>query len=98
MALLYKRLDVFLIQVLDPGELSPDYRGECRLTDMESGAKMDVRVDERLASLYQKRLATWLGGIERFCLDHGTEYVRTTTLVPVEDLVLTYLRQGGHLH
>jgi hypothetical protein len=31
-------------------------------------------------------------------LKAGIEYLRTSTIVPFDDLVLKYLRQGAHLH
>jgi hypothetical protein len=36
--------------------------------------------------------------VEDFCLKAGIEYLRAATLVPFEDVVLRYLRQGAHLH
>jgi hypothetical protein len=36
--------------------------------------------------------------VEHYCLANGVEYLRTATLVPFEEVVLRYLRQGAHLH
>ena len=33
--------------------------------------------------------------LETFCFRHGIDYVRTTSSVPADVLVLRYLRQGG---
>jgi len=40
-------------------------------------------------------LDAFFHGIERFCFHHGIDYLRTTTSVSVESLVLRWLRQGG---
>ena len=34
-------------------------------------------------------------GVQRFCYRHGIDYLRTTSTVPADALVLRYLRQGG---
>jgi hypothetical protein len=35
--------------------------------------------------------------VERFCRQRSVEYLRASTAIPFEDLVLKYLRQGVHL-
>ena len=98
MALLYRRFDVVLIQVLDEEELEPTVRGAAALTDSESGRTERVTVDEELLALYRRNVAKYFAELEEFCLTHGIEYLRTTTDVPFEDLILKYLRQGMYLH
>jgi uncharacterized protein (DUF58 family) len=97
-ALLYRGFDVVLVQVLDREEISPADEGMSRLSDMETGRTVNVAIDARLRAAYRKKVAGFLGGVEEFCLANRIEYLRTSTVVPFEDVVLKYLRQGAHLH
>ena len=97
-ALLYRNYDVVLIQILDEEEIEPGMKGAFRLIDSESGIRRKVTVDSTILKLYRDRLGRFFQKIEEFCLSRGIEYMRTSNQVPVEDLVLKYLRQGMHLH
>jgi uncharacterized protein (DUF58 family) len=97
-ALLYNRFDVVLVQVLDREEIAPSESGALRLTDMETGAMLAATVDSALLEAYRRRLSVFFAETEGFCLKNGIEYLRTSTIVPFEEVVLKYLRQGAHLH
>lgn len=96
-ALLYRKFDVILIQILDEGEIAPRIHGALRLEDSESGDTERVTVDSELLQIYRKKVIEYFRWIEIFCLDREIEYLRTTTQVPFEDLILKYLRRGIHL-
>lgn len=96
-ALLYRRFDVVLLQVLDGEEIEPAGSGPLRLREAETGRSLRLTLDPALAAAYRRRLRAWLDGIEAFCLARRIEYLRTSTVVPFEDVVLRYLRQGMHL-
>ncbi len=98
LALLYRKFDVVLVQVLDREEISPITGGTLRLTDIETGRMMKLTVDKPLLSAYRDRVGKFLSGLEAFSLKAGIEYLRTSTIVPFDDLVLKYLRHGAHLH
>jgi uncharacterized protein (DUF58 family) len=98
LALRYRKFDVVLVQILDREEISPASGGTVRLTDMETGRMMKLTVDRSLLSAYRDRVGRFLSGLEAFSLKAGIEYLRTSTIIPFEDLVLKYLRQGAHLH
>jgi len=98
LALLYRKFDVVLVQILDREEISPAAKGTVRLTDMETGRIMKITADRPLLAAYRARVGSFLSGLEAFCLKAGIEYLRTSTIVPFDDLVLKYLRQGAHLH
>jgi len=97
-ALLYRRFDVVLVQVLDKEEIAPRESGGVRLTDMETGETLSATVDASLLAAYRRRLSAFFAEAEAFCLKNRIEYLRTSTVVPFEDVVLKYLRQGAHLH
>ena len=97
-ALLYRRFDVVLVQVLDREEIAPRAAGALKLTDMETGQSLSASVDASLLAAYRRRLSAFFAEVESFCLKNRIEYLRTSTVVPFEDVVLKYLRQGAHLH
>lgn len=97
-ALLHKRYDVVLLQILNEQELSPTEKGELKLVDAETGESERFSVDSECLLRYQETLMSFFKEIEQFCLKRGVEYLRIITSTPFEDLILKYLRQGMHLH
>ena len=65
--------------------------------DAETQQAVDVTVDAEAVRAYAAARDAFFHGIERFCFRHGIDYLRTSTAVPVETLVLRWLRQGGLL-
>ena len=96
-ALRYAGHDVVVVQLLAESELEPPLEGSFRMIDAETGETLDVTVDGELRRLYQRRLERSLADMAAFCRRRGIEYVRASTAVGFEDVVLKYLRQGGHL-
>ena len=94
LSLLYNRFEVFLLHVLSEEEISPQPRGPVKLIDSETGDARMVTVDQDLEKAYRSALGEYLQGIEDFCLSRKMEYLRASSSVPLEDLILKYLRQG----
>lgn len=88
--------DAVLIQVLAEEEIDPPLDGAYRLVDAEDGTTLRISIDEDLRAAYQQRLNDWLGEIEVAATRSNVDYVRATTAIPFEDLLLKYLRQGRH--
>ncbi len=97
-SLIYNRYDIMLIHVLSEEEIDPTLRGPFELTDTETNARVRISIEQSMIDAYQKRLRGYFEEIETFCFANAVEYVRSSTLVPFEDLVLKYLRQGMYLH
>ena len=97
-ALQFHDFEVVLVHVLDREEIGPGEQGALRLTDMETGQMLPLYVDRQLLAAYRARVTGFFAEVETFCLGARIEYLRTATLVPFEDVVLRYLRQGAHLH
>jgi len=89
--------EVVALQLLAEDEIEPPLAGALRLVDAESGAQMVVTVDAELRELYRRRLAQRLDEMERYCRRRGVEYLRASTAIPFEDVVLRYLRDGALL-
>ncbi len=87
--------DVFVIHVLSEEDLVPPLAGDLRLLDSETGSAVDVTIDGSALRTFARARDRYLTGLEQFCLRHGIDYLRTTTTIPVTDLILRYLRVGG---
>jgi uncharacterized protein (DUF58 family) len=96
-ALLQRRFEVLLVHVVCEEELDPLLAGDLTLVDAESGATRQVSVDRWALAQYRGRLQEHFAEAERFCARHGIDYLRTSTAVPFQDLILRHLRRGGFL-
>ncbi len=96
-ALLRRRFEVFLLHVVSEEELRPHLRGDLTLVDSEGGPSREVSVDRGALERYQARLQEHFAEAERFCARHRIDYLRTSTAVPFQDLILRHLRRGGFL-
>jgi len=96
-ALAYSRFDVLVIQLVDESEIHPQLDGALRLHDIESAQERRLTVNRRLLELYRQKVNDYFTAIETFCLKRNIEYLRASTIVPFEDLVLRYLRRGFYL-
>jgi uncharacterized protein (DUF58 family) len=93
----YHRFEPFVIHLVSEDEVSPAIRGEARLVDVETGAASEVTVDGYALDAYTRARDAYFAGVERFCVQHQIDYLRTATSISFEDLVLRYLRMGGLL-
>jgi uncharacterized protein (DUF58 family) len=91
-ALLERRFDVHLIHLLDPEEVSPQFGGDLRLVDAETGELREITVDGEAVRGYRERLAQFLERAEGFCRARELGYHRVVTDTPVEEFVLSQLR------
>jgi len=89
--------DVVVIQLLAESEIDPPLGGALRMVDAETGDELEVTVDRELRRLYQLRLERRLQEVESYCRRRGVEYLRASTAIGFEDVLLKYLRQGVHL-
>ena len=86
--------DIVVIQLLAESEIDPPLDGALRMVDSETAEEFDVTVDEELRRLYRDRLHRALREMEQFCRRRGLEFIRASTAIPFEDVLLKYLRQG----
>lgn len=94
-ALLRRRFEVLLLHLVAEEELHPDLNGDLRLLDAEGGPPREMTVDGPALAAYRERLHGFFGEVEGFCLRSRIDYVRCSTAVPFEDLVLRHFRRGG---
>ena len=91
-SLMERRFDIHVVHLLSPDELHPAFGGDLELVDVESGEVREVSVDAETLRGYERQLAGFLSGIEAFCRSKEINYVRASTDVGLEDLLLRRLK------
>jgi uncharacterized protein (DUF58 family) len=92
-ALVYRNFDVNVIHVISEEELHPTLSGELKLQDAETGDTKEITVTDRMLERYQRRLETFCQDLNQFCTRNNITYLRISTSLPFEDLILRTLRR-----
>lgn len=93
--LVFARHQPMVIHLLAREELEPDLSGDFRLVDSETGRPVDISTTQRMLEAYRKRVGTFVGGIEQFCKSRDIAYLRSTSDVEFEELILGTLRRAA---
>jgi uncharacterized protein (DUF58 family) len=93
--LVARQMDVYVIQILSQEEIDPDITGDLKLVDVEDADAAEVTVTLPLLRRYKENLAAYRASLHEFCTRRGVSCLFTSTDVPFDRLVLTYLRQRG---
>ena len=88
-------MQVALVQVASPEEISPERLGDLELIDSETGEKMPVTVTPRLLQSYKRTYEEFCDGLRGFARRYQMSYVHAPTDVAFEKLVFEVLQQGG---
>ncbi|GAB4111801.1 MAG: DUF58 domain-containing protein [Roseiflexaceae bacterium] len=96
-ALTTRPFEVTILHTLAPQELRPELEGDLRLLDAEGGEPIEISADAELMRRYDQNLRSWQAEIEQFCHGRGMTYIPVDTAIPLEDLLLSTLRQRGVL-
>ena len=88
-----RKYELLMIHILDKTELELPAVGAVSVRDVETGREKNVFLDADLARLFRREVQRYLDEAKSFCLSRGVDYLRTTTDLAFEDLVLLYLRQ-----
>jgi uncharacterized protein (DUF58 family) len=95
--LLTSRFEVLCLHLHSPEEEEPPMKGDLRLVDSETGEFRDVFITKELVAEYRKAFEAHGEAIQKFCLKRAMSYVRASTAVDFDDLVMKLLRKGGFL-
>jgi len=97
-ALVHRRFDVNLIQLLDYEELVGKQTGNFLLTDIETGEKKRVFIDKHLLALYRRKIDRFISGIKDQGRQYGTNYYLYDTRVPFENFIISYFTREAVVH
>lgn len=93
--LLAREMDIYVVQVLSPQEIDPSLTGDLKLVDVEDGDAAEVTISRPLLGKYKAMLQAFCTELKDHCTRRGITYLFTSTRVPFDTLVLSYLRQRG---
>jgi uncharacterized protein (DUF58 family) len=96
-ALKQARQEGAVLQLLAPQEVTPDWTGDARLRDAETGAERELTATPATQAAYRAALARRTDEMERSAKRRGLRFARLTTDQPVEDMVQRSLRRIGLL-
>lgn len=93
--LIAREMDVFLVHLLSPEELSPNVDGDLKLTDCEGGPAVDISVSGPMLERYHAALKDFLDQAKTFCSRLSINYVPARSDESVDRLVNEYFRARG---
>lgn len=96
-ALKLARQEGAVLQLLAPQEVEPDWTGDARLRDAETGAEREFTATPATQAAYRAALAQRTHEIERTARRRGFRFARLTTDQTIEDMVERTLRRIGLL-
>lgn len=94
-ALVQQGFELQLVQILDPVELSPELKGDLRLSDAEGGAPIELASDDALLRDYRAAAQNYLESLARFAGRRRIPFLRVLTNESFEDAALRGLRAAG---
>jgi uncharacterized protein (DUF58 family) len=86
-----------VLQLLAPQELTPDWSGDARLRDAETGVEREFTATPVTQAGYVKSLAQRTDEIERAAHRRGLRFARLSTSEPIDQMVQVTLRRIGLL-
>ena len=96
-ALQLARQEGAVIQLLAPQEMEPDWTGDARLRDAETGVEREFTATPATQAAYRAALGRRTEDIDRLARRRGLRFVRLITDQPVDDMVSRTLRRLGLL-
>ncbi len=95
--LIGRRNELYVIQLLSPQELAPDFSGDLKLVDVEDGDTSEITLSGALLDYYKRTLDAYCNDLKGFCTRRGAAYTLVSSGDSPERLVLTHLRNNGLL-
>lgn len=93
----YQKNEVFALQVLHPGELTPGAGGDLKLVDAEHAGFRELTLSSTVLKAFVSALRRHNEELEGWCKKAGAGYLQCSTLEPLEALVVGALRRSGLL-
>ena len=92
----HHRYEPHVIQVHDAQEANPrDMLGDLELFDIETESARKVTVTERNLRQYRRLFGEFQEAVKGYCRKYGLGCTRTTTDVPLDELILKMMRVAG---
>jgi len=92
-ALIARRFEVRILQLLAREEIHPRFNGDLKIVDIETNQALETTADRHAIAEYAKNLARFCEDLRDFCARRGVLYYSSTTDVPLYDLFFIHLRK-----
>lgn len=96
-ALQLARQEGAILQLLAPQEIEPDWTGDARLRDAETGIQREFTSTPATKAAYRAALARHSQDIEHIALRRGLRFTQLTTDEPIDEMAQRALRRIGLL-
>ena len=93
--LVSRNFEVYVIHVISEEELNPQFSGDLRLEDVETGRTKEITVTDQVMEDYKKRFSDFCYQFAQFCLNRGITYIRCHNQNTMDRFFLNDLRQVG---
>lgn len=90
-ALQERGYEIALLHILSEDETAPEWMGDLRLIDVETGDAAEVTLDSASLEEYALRLAAWQAEIETHCMSRGIRYTNIVASIPWEQVIFQSL-------
>jgi uncharacterized protein (DUF58 family) len=97
MALQRAKQEGAVLQLLAPQEAAPDWSGDARLKDAETGLEREFTATPLTQGSYLRALAQRTDDIQRAAHRRGLRFARLSTAEPIDEMVQITLRRLGLL-
>jgi len=91
----YRRHELAVIQAMDVQEESAGTPGEFELLDTEYGGRRKIILDRATVREFQENFRSYQEHVRSYCRRYQVPVLQTNTQLPVGDLLLKTLQQGG---
>ena len=91
----YGRHELAVIQIMDEAEQTAGAAGEYELVDAEYGTRRKIVLDRASAREFEDNFRHYQESINAYCRRHRVPLLQVNTRLPVIDLLLKSLQQGG---
>ena len=93
----YHQFEVYLVHVHDTSEADPKLLGDYEMVDIETGATRLLTIRQRDLQRYRAAFQEFATSLETFARQHGMSYLRSSTDVRFDELILKTMRRAGWL-
>jgi uncharacterized protein (DUF58 family) len=90
-----QQMDIYLLHVLSVEEMEPEIAGDLKLVDCEDQQVAEITTSAALLNRYKKTLTAFIESAKNYCTRRGINYLLVRNDLPVEQLVMHYLRARG---
>ena len=91
----YGRHELAVIQIMDEAEQTAGAAGEYELVDAEYGHRRKIILDRASAKEFDDNFRRYQETVRAYCRRHRVPLLQINTRLPVFDLLLKSLQQGG---